>query len=217
MRALRGRHLAELLVLFGFGPALLSRAPAWMVIPGILLGAGLCLVLLLRDRGFDRRQLWDAAGARRSWRPVLIRTAVGCLALLVLVVAVRPEALFQLPRTRPQLWLLILIAYPVLSVYPQELIFRTFLFHRYRELLGPRGLVILSAVAFGYAHIVLHNWPSVALSTLGGLLFADTFRRSRSTLLAALEHAAYGCFVFSVGRGGLFYAGGRTLSSTFRL
>jgi membrane protease YdiL (CAAX protease family) len=133
------------------------------------------------------------------------------------VVAVRPEALFQLPRTRTGLWLIIMIAYPLLSVYPQELIFRTFLFHRYRVLLPPRALMLTSALAFGYAHIVLHNLPSVLLSTLGGLLFASTYRRSQSTLLVALEHALYGCFVFSVGLGGLFYAGGRTLSSTFRL
>jgi membrane protease YdiL (CAAX protease family) len=74
-----------------------------------------------------------------------------------------------------------------------------------------------SALAFGYAHIVLHNWPSVLLSTIGGVLFASSYRRSQSTLLVAVEHAIYGCFVFSVGLGGLFYAGGRTLSSTFRL
>jgi membrane protease YdiL (CAAX protease family) len=207
----------ELLALFGAGPALLARAPGAMVIPGILIGAGVCLTLLLRDRSFDRRRLWNTEGVRRSWRPMLLRTTMGCLALLLLVVAVSPEALFQLPRTRTGLWLLIMIAYPLLSVYPQELIFRTFLFHRYRDVLPPRALLVVSALAFGYAHIVLHNLPSVLLSTLGGLLFASSYRRSNSTLLVALEHALYGCFVFSVGLGGLFYAGGRTLSSTFRL
>jgi uncharacterized protein len=149
--------------------------------------------------------------------PMLVRTAVGCLALLLLVVLVRPQGLFQLPRTRTGLWLIIMVAYPLLSAYPQELIFRTFLFHRYRRLLPARALLVVSAVAFGYAHIVLHNWPSVLLSTIGGVLFASTYARSRSTLLAAIEHAICGCFVFTVGLGGLFYAGGRTLSSTFRL
>jgi membrane protease YdiL (CAAX protease family) len=208
---------AELLLLFGAGPALLARAPAAMVIPGILSGASICLALLLRDRGFDRRLLWNATGARQAWGPMLLRTAVGCLALLLLVVVVRPEALFQLPRNRTGLWLIIMVAYPLLSVYPQELIFRTFLFHRYRDLLPARMLLVTSALGFGYAHIVLHNWPSVLLSTIGGVLFASTYQRSRSTLLVAAEHAIYGCFVFSVGLGGLFYAGGRTLSSTFRL
>jgi membrane protease YdiL (CAAX protease family) len=83
--------------------------------------------------------------------------------------------------------------------------------------LPARLLLMTSALAFGYAHIVLHNWPSVLLSTIGGVLFASSYRRSQSTLLVAVEHAIYGCFVFSVGLGGLFYAGGRTLSSTFRL
>ena len=209
----------ELVLLFGAGPALLAQAPGVLVIPGILVGAGVCLALLLRDPAFDRRSLWNSAAAsdRQLLAPMLVRTAIGCLALLLLVFLVRPEALFQLPRTRPGLWLIILVAYPLLSVYPQELIFRTFLFHRYRALLPPRALLAASAVAFGYAHVVLHNLPSVLLSLLGGLLFASTYQRSRSTLLVAIEHAIYGCFVFSVGLGGLFYAGGRTLSSTFRL
>ena len=214
----RAWRLAELLLLFGAGPALLAMAPSWMVIPGIMMGAGVCLTLLLTDRGFERRQLWNSQAARAQWIPMMVRTGIGCLALLLAVALLRPEALFQLPRTRPLLWLAILVGYPLLSVYPQEIIFRTFFFHRYRELLvHSRWQVVASAAAFGYAHVVLHNVPSVLLSAVGGVLFASTYLRSRSTLLAAVEHAIYGCFVFTVGLGGLFYAGGRTLSSTLRL
>jgi membrane protease YdiL (CAAX protease family) len=214
---LRGRWV-ELAVMFAIAPLALATAPSWLVIPGILAGAGICLTLLLRDASFDRRRLWDALGARRGLGHMLVRTAVGCLALLVLVLWRRPEALFAFPRERTGLWVMVMIGYPLLSVYPQEIIFRTFFFHRYAALFRrPRALVIASALAFGGAHVVLHNVPAVVLSTLGGLLFAATYQRSRSTLLCAVEHAIYGCFVFSVGLGGLFYAGGRSLSSAFRL
>jgi membrane protease YdiL (CAAX protease family) len=211
-------RLAELVLLFGLGPLALAVAPGRLVIPGILAGAGLCLALLLRDASFDRRQLWNAGAARRQLGPVLVRTAVGCLGLLVLVWLLAPQALWSLPRQRPWLWLVIMIGYPLLSVYPQEIIFRTFLFHRYAGLLARPWLrVLASGVLFGYAHVVLHNLPSVLLSTLGGLLFATSYRRSGSTLLAAVEHALYGCFVFTVGLGTLFWAGGRSLSAVLRL
>lgn len=48
------------------------------------------------------------------------------------------------------MWALVIVLYPILSVYPQELIFRAFLFHRYAPLFGNGvGLVAASAAAFG--------------------------------------------------------------------
>jgi membrane protease YdiL (CAAX protease family) len=149
---------------------------------------------------------------------VLIRTLVGWGALFLLVAGLNPDLLFIFPRERPGLWVAVMIGYPLLSAFPQEFIFRTFFFQRYASLItDTRARIAVSAVLFGYAHIVLHNLPAVVLSTVGGLLFASTYARTRSTVLAAFEHALYGCFVFSVGLGSLFYAGGRSLSATFRL
>jgi membrane protease YdiL (CAAX protease family) len=54
------------------------------------------------------------------------------------------------------------------------------------------------------------------LTTAGGLLFAFTYLRSRSTLLVAAEHALYGDFVFTVGIGGMFVNGVRLLSKLIR-
>jgi uncharacterized protein len=214
----RPRRVGELLALFVAGPALLALAPGRVLIPAILAGSLLCLMLLLRDPTFDRRLLGRGQVTGRALARMLARTAVGWLLLLGLVALVKPEALFGFPRTRPGLWVLVMVAYPLLSALPQELIFRTFFFHRYARLIGgTRARLVVSAVLFGYAHIVLHNLPSVILSTVGGLLFAATYQRTRSTLVAALEHALYGCFVFSVGLGSLFYAGGRSASATFRL
>jgi uncharacterized protein len=224
-RHLRRRRLLELLVLFGAGPAALALAPAWLVIPAILLGALLCWGILRNDPSAGGA---DPAGpgaagppivpVRRALGPVLIRTLVGWGALFLLVAGLDPDLLFIFPRERPGLWVAVMIGYPLLSAYPQEFIFRTFFFQRYGALItGSRARIAVSAILFGYAHIVLHNLPAVLLSTVGGLLFASTYARTRSTRLAAFEHALYGCFVFSVGLGSLFYAGGRSLSATFRL
>jgi len=55
-------------------------------------------------------------------------------------------------------WVLIFILYPLFSVYPQELLYRTFFFHRYRPLFGGGwGMVIASALAFGFVHIIFRN------------------------------------------------------------
>jgi membrane protease YdiL (CAAX protease family) len=53
--------------------------------------------------------------------------------------------------------------------------------------------------------VVVNDLWAVPLAAIAGLLFADTYERSRSTLLVSLQHAFYGDFVFSVGLGALFY------------
>ena len=121
---------------------------------------------------------------------------------------VEPERLFELPREKPRLWITIMVLYPLVSAYPQELLFRTFLFQRYRPILGEGwAMILFSGLTFGLAHVVLANWVAVLLSTCGGLLFAWTYARSKSTLMAALEHGLWGDFVFAIGLGWWFYGG----------
>jgi membrane protease YdiL (CAAX protease family) len=101
---------------------------------------------------------------------------------------------------------MVLLVYPVLSAYSQELMFRTLFYHRYAALFRhPLARALASGLAFGWAHIVVHDATAMVLATLGGILFASTYERHRSTLLVALEHALYGDFVFTIGLGGLFY------------
>jgi membrane protease YdiL (CAAX protease family) len=101
-----------------------------------------------------------------------------------------------------------MLFYPVLSVYPQELAFRAYFFHRYAPVFRSKiAMILASAVAFGYAHIILHNWIAIIFTTVGGLLFAVTYWRTRSLLATCLEHAIYGCYIFTVGWGWYFYGG----------
>jgi membrane protease YdiL (CAAX protease family) len=204
-RARLRRRWVELLALFGLLPLLLSAGPRAQVLP-VILGSGLiCGWLLWRDPTFARAELWAAREARGFGRGVLAR-ALALGAALAVVAGLRdPAALFALPRTRPLVWLVILVAYPVLSVYPQEVVFRTFFFHRYRDLLRtPVARVLASALAFAWGHVILHNGLVIALTTVGGLLFAATYERSRSLFLVTLEHALYGCWLLTIGFGGLF-------------
>lgn len=207
---------AECVLLFVAGPTVFAATvQSWgtrMIFPAIWTLAGVCLVVLLRDPTFRRKRLWNAAGVRRAVKPLVLWFAAGSASLAGLLTIYEPQRLFQLPRNRPELWALIMVAYPILSVYPQEIAFRAFFFHRYRALFGSGraerlGVVLCSAAAFGYAHIVMHNLWAIAFSAVGGVLFAYTYLRSRSLLAVWIEHAAYGCFLFTIGWGHYFFGG----------
>jgi len=137
-----------------------------------------------------------------SLRLITMRALAASAAFGLGVAWLDPQHLFILVRERPWLWLLIIVAYPVLSVVPQELVFRSFFLHRYRDILGSdSATVACSALAFGFAHLVLHNWVAVVLTLLGGLLFARTYWKTRSLPAVAWEHALYGVSLFTVGLG----------------
>lgn len=211
--SLKGRiYLAvELTALFVAVPILLyvyRLQIGRVVVPGLLLVALPCLVLLLADPAFERRRLWNA---ERLW-PRLRRTLTvflpAALALGLLYAALEPERLLAFPRRNPSFWLLVMLLYPLVSVYPQELIFRTFLFHRYRALFpSPPAMIVASGLLFGVAHLFFANWIAPVLSTAGGILFARTYARTGSTLQASLEHGLWGDFLFTLGIGWYFYGG----------
>jgi membrane protease YdiL (CAAX protease family) len=95
--------------------------------------------------------------------------------------------------------------------------YRTLFFHRYGDLFATaRSRLVASALLFGWAHVLVHNGVAVLLASAGGLLFAQTWSRSRSLLLVGLEHTLYGAFLFSAGLGGMFVNGVRLVSASLR-
>ncbi len=205
----------ELLAVFFLAPALL----AWLIHTGVLnarqvifpaiWGLGLLtLFALLLDPRFERRQLWNFAGVRPALPGMLARFALAALALTLLLAWTRPDLMLRLPRERPGIWLMVMLGYPVVSVYAQEIAFRTFFFHRYATLIArPIPLIAINALAFGWAHVIMLNFYAVVFSIVGGALFARTYLSSRSTAAVCLEHALYGCFIFTIGWGWFFFGG----------
>lgn len=118
------------------------------------------------------------------------------------------DLLFGFPSRAPQTWLIVMLFYPLLSVYPQEILFRTFLFHRYERAFGsPLPIIIFSALAFGWMHIFFGNPIAVPLTIASGALHAWTYARTRSTAAAVFEHALYGNAAFTIGLGWFFFTG----------
>ena len=72
-------------------------------------------------------------------RAVLLRFIVLGTLLTLATRYAMPARFLDLPRHRPILWVAIMLLYPLLSVWPQEVIFRRFLLHRYAPIFGERA------------------------------------------------------------------------------
>jgi membrane protease YdiL (CAAX protease family) len=205
------RLAVELLVLFFgvVGSYTLAGSPG-SPIPFLVVGAVGAYVYLWRQRGFERRDLTRASAVPAALPAILVGWAVAAAAGVVALAVVRPEQLFDLPREEPLIWGVVVVFYPLLSVYPQELIYRAFFLHRYAPLLGTGAwAAAASAAAFGFAHLIFGNVLSVLLTLAGGWLFARRYQKTRSLLAASVEHALYGVLAFTIGFGDLFYHGAR--------
>jgi hypothetical protein len=178
--------------------------PKTMIMPSLWAVFGYAVFRLrregvsLRGEGVRLRELKKVAG-----RFALIAPAIILIALLFY-----PDRLFDFVRKEPVLWVLIMVAYPIVSVWVQEMVFRRWFYYRYRHLFATKSTFILAnAALFSYAHIVFLNPVALLLSFLGGILFALTYLNSRSLLLVSIEHALYGNLLFTIGLGSFFYHG----------
>lgn len=143
-----------------------------------------------------------------AWRPILSRFMVCAFLMTAFTYLYVPERLFQFPTEKPLLWAMVMIFYPLFSVFPQEVMYRLFFFERYQSLFStPTRLIAASAVAFAMGHVMFNNWVAIFLSLIGGSLFAHTYHKYRHFGLLWVEHALYGCFLFTIGLGWFFYHG----------
>lgn len=138
------------------------------------------------------------------WKVTLLKLLFIAIVSIIFVWFNDRNQLFIVLRTKPVLWVVILFVYSILSVYPQELIYRTFFFQRYQSLLKNKNLfVFINAIIFSLGHLFFKNTFVLMLTFLGGLLFAFTFNKTKSTLLVSIEHSIYGCWLFTVGMGSM--------------
>ncbi|MCC6932881.1 MAG: CPBP family intramembrane metalloprotease [Deltaproteobacteria bacterium] len=183
---------------------LLSRNP----LPIIWLGAILCLFYLKKHTAFDSPTLKITISLRRELPTVLKRFALLGILSLFSVFIFQNEKLFYFPLNKPLLWALVILLYPLLSAYPQELIFRKFFCHRYKQLFNTEEFeAIANGFFFATAHLIFGNWVTLSLSFVGGYIFCRTYQKSNSLLLCTVEHSLYGLLIFTIGLGHYFYHG----------
>lgn len=166
---------------------------------------GWCVLLLLSDPRFKRFRLWNPEQLKISLDRVVLSFLIAALFMAVASWYFTPQWFFTLPTQQTKWWFLLLVIYPIFSAWPQEVIFRTFMFHRYKRLFKSKTLrAYLSAISFALAHLLFANWIAVVGAFIAGLVFSFTYIHSRSTLLVAVEHSLWGCWLFTAGLGMYF-------------
>jgi membrane protease YdiL (CAAX protease family) len=196
--------LTEFFIVFILVPVSFAiQYPIWMKMIIGVFGFLYILFILLR---VEKNRFKIAPNL--TWKSFFKRVATQLIGIAILTIAymwfVDKPNLFIVVLNKPLMWLAILFVYSFFSVYPQELIYRTFFFQRYRNLFKSEALfIVLNAALFSLAHIFFRNGLVMILTFVGGILFALTFKKTKSTLLVTIEHAIYGCWLFTVGMGSM--------------
>lgn len=211
-RAQRRRlRILECVVLFFLLPPalyLIRYQLAFRLVPILLVAGASCALYLVRTGSLDRRSLWSLAALRIHAGSILTVFLFGGVVFAIGAATFLPTRFLAFPRQSPGTWTLVMLLYPVLAALPQEVIFRALFFARYGGLFpNPIALVACNGLSFGLAHLVYGNWTAVALSALGGWLFAYRYHRTRSLLAVGLEHGLWGDLLFTLGIGWYFYSG----------
>jgi membrane protease YdiL (CAAX protease family) len=175
--------------------------PAW--IKAILAVTGFIYIIFVLRRverisfAIEKHIAW-----KYFWKRVAVTFLVVAVVTTLFVLISDSSALFYVPMNKPGLYFIILFVYTFLSVWPQEIVYRTFFMNRYSRLFRSKYLLVfINAVLFSLAHLFFRNTLVSILTFLGGLLFALTFLKYKSTLLVSIEHAIYGNWLFTVGMG----------------
>lgn len=196
--------LIELFVLFVLLPVsfVLEYAMALKLVLGSLGFLYIIYFLVVKEKlkiAISQNINW-----KRFWRLTSLKFLVIVIVTIIYMLVYNAESLFLVVRNKPVLWLIILFVYSVFSVYPQEILYRTFFFKRYKKLFNTESLLIfVNAILFSLAHLFFMNTLVLFLTFVGGLLFAITYNKTQSTLLVSIEHAIYGSWLFTVGMGAM--------------
>ncbi len=135
----------------------------------------------------------------------LIVLLIGIVLMFGVIIFDR-DNLFNLPRGNFWVWILLCLFYPVFSAYIQEVIYRTFLFRRYKKLFVRKSsLILASGISFSFVHIVYYSPVSIILTLVAGLYLAYVYVKTGSVMFTAILHGLYGILVFTIGLGQYFW------------
>ncbi len=162
------------------------------------------LFILIRDNNFSNKKLvWIRFG---QWKKRMRIFLTFLVLSLMYVYFFEQEKMFQMVKETPVKWMVIILTYPIWSVIPQELIYRSYFFYRFRLLIKNYFLFLLiNAALFSLPHIIFENWFAIVFTFAGSLIFASTYNKNGSLLVVSLEHGLYGAWIFTVGLGEYFY------------
>ena len=202
----------ELIILFVGLPLTLKylvhieKMPLFMVLQPVLLAF---IVFLLWDRWFLLRRELTRGFKWADLGSILAVFIIGGGIVAAFMAQEMPERFLAFPKYRYQTYERVMILYPLLSVATQELVYRTFFFHRYGPLFGGLRwvMIITNGLLFGLAHIVFDNWVAIIGTGVIGTLLAYRYATTRSFWAVFVEHTLWGWLVFTVGLNKFFFTG----------
>ncbi|WP_228851932.1 CPBP family intramembrane glutamic endopeptidase [Aegicerativicinus sediminis] len=196
--------LAEFIIIFLLIPISFAFSyPFWLKISiGVIGFLYVCFIL------FRIEKIKIKLSPRVRWflffKETIIKLGVIIPITVLYVYLIGPNLLFDLALNNTLSLLLILSLYAIFSAYPQEILFRTFFFNRYeRYFKDSNYMILINAILFSLAHLLFKNFLVLLVTFIGGVLFALTYKKYRSTFLVAVEHIFYGGWVIIVGLGKL--------------
>ncbi|MEM1383602.1 MAG: CPBP family intramembrane glutamic endopeptidase [Pseudomonadota bacterium] len=164
-------------------------------------------VLLHLTPGFRWREL-RRGPVLGEWRLILAFAALVSVVCVSVALILVPDRFLSLVENNFPLWIMIMVAYPIASALPQELIYRPLFFRRYGHLFpSTEWAIAANAAAFGFGHLFYMNPITIAMTAFGGAIMAWAYTRNQSFLLAWVLHAIAGQIVFTAGLGVFFYHG----------
>ena len=137
-------------------------------------------------------------------RSIYNRILASLIIMMLAIMFYDHYLIFKMIFKDPLLWLVLLFVYPIFSVIPQEIIFRSFFFTRYKKIFKRYPMVFMSAASFSFSHIIFENWIAITFTFIGGLYFAISYHQTKSLLIVVIEHSIYGLFLYTIGFGEFF-------------
>lgn len=206
-----GRIIEACILLFVI-PLCLAVLPAKLslrvpLLPVLLLGAS---YTLWRCRGqVDFKKVFSRPH-QGWWRAPLARACVVAVLSLGFCLMFLPELLFDFPRHKTTIWVLVLCLYPFLSVLPQEIIYSLYFFEVVASGKQGKWLKIgLGTLLFSWVHIIYDNSFALWGTLIGGAVFNWLYWSYRDEpgvmWRVIVEHSLYGLIIFTVGLGGFFF------------
>ena len=157
---------------------------------------------LKKDKEFNLKSLLH----KIYWKQVLILNIIFAVNIYLYTFIFYPELLFSLPKKNLALLIMIIIFYPVVSVAPQELIYRVFFCQRYKKILGHNygNIILINTFVFAFGHIIFLNLTALIFTAIASPIFLIVYLRySFATCL--FLHALSGLLVFIFGLGKFFF------------
>lgn len=196
--------LIEFFIIFILVPISFAIPYNWKIKMFIGVLGFLYIVFLLLKVEKNKFKISSNLNWKYFWKTTLLKFIGISILTIIYVLVVDKNNLFTVVINKPKMWVIFLFVYAFLSVYPQELVYRTFFFQRYQSLFANKKLFIfINAIVFSLGHIFFKNPLVIVLTFFGGTLFALTYNQTKSTLLVSIEHAIYGCWLFTVGMGSM--------------